>query len=255
MTVWLLRPRPVAGARFRLFCFPFAGVGPSVYRPWLDALPGEVEARLVQLPGREGRWRETPQTRLEVIAPALTDALRPELDMPFAFYGHSLGALVAFEVTRRLRALGAPMPAHLFVAAHRGPHLPNPHPEMRHLADDAFVTELRRRYDGIPQAVLDNPELLELMLPCLRADFEAYETYQHLSEPPLSCPISALGGEHDRYVRPAEIAGWRDQTTGRFRMRILPATHFFVQSERDRVIGAIVEDLLQPVGDASIGAR
>lgn len=248
--MWVLRPRPVARARYRLFCFPYAGVGPSAYRPWLDALPGDLEARLVQLPGREGRWREAPLTRIDEIAPAVAAALRPELDLPFAFYGHSLGALVAFEVARRLRALGAPAPAHLFVAAHRGPHLPNPHPEMRHLADDAFVTELRRRYDGIPQAVLDNPELLELMLPSLRADFHAYETYTYADAAPLACPISAFGGEQDGYVRPAEIAGWRDQTTARFRMRILPANHFFVQSERDRVIGAIAEDLLQPADHA-----
>lgn len=251
---WILRPRPVAGAKYRLYCFPFAGVGPSVYRPWLESLPPEIEARFVQLPGREGRWREAPMTQMAEIAPAVTDALRSELDMPFIFYGHSLGALTAFEVTRRLRASGGPLPVHLFVGAHRAPHLPNPHPEMRHLADDAFVEELRQRYDGIPQAVLDNPELLELMLPCLRADFQAYETYRYTDDEPLPCPISAFGGEVDRYVRPPEIAGWRDQTTGRFRMRLLTANHFFVQSEKARVLSAIQEDLVQAATGAPMFA-
>ena len=251
---WVLRPRPVAQARYRLFCFPYAGVGPSVYRPWLDALPPEIEVRFVQLPGREGRWREPALTRLAAIAPAVTAALRSELDLPFAFYGHSLGALIAFEVTRALRASGGPSPAHLFVGAHRGPHLPNPHPPMRHLADGDFVTELRRRYDGIPQAVLDSPELLELMLPCLRADFDAYETYEYVEAAPLACPISAFGGDNDAYVRTPEVAGWRDQTTARFRMRVLPGNHFFVQPQRERIIRAIGEDLLQPAAEPPVAA-
>lgn len=252
--MWVLRPRPLAEAQYRLFCFPYAGIGPSAYRSWVPALPGSIEARLVQLPGREGRWREAPLTNLEEIAPRVAAAIAPELDKPYAFYGHSLGALVAFEVARYFRRTGTPGPAHLFVAAHRGPHLPNPHPEMRQLTDNAFVAELRRRYDGIPQAVVDNPELLELMLPCLRADFHAYETYRYVSEPPLSCPISAFGGDRDLYVRPAEIAGWRDQTTARFKMRIVPANHFFLQTERDVLIGAIGEDLLQPAGAESVVA-
>jgi len=144
------------------------------------------------------------------------------------------------------------MPAHLFLGAHRGPHLPNPHPEIRHLADAEFITELRRRYDGIPQAVLDNPELLELMLPCLRADFAAYETYEYVDEPPLDVPISAFGGDEDAYVRTPEVAGWRDQTRGRFRMHIMAGNHFFVQNHRDRIIGAIFEDLAGAAREATV---
>lgn len=242
-SAWVLRPRPVVSAKYRVFFFPYAGVGPSIYRAWLDALPGELEARLVQLPAREARWREPALTRMADIAPAAAAAIAAELDAPFIFYGHSLGALAAFEVTRQLRAMGAPMPAHLFLGAHRAPHLPNPHPEMRHLADDAFVTELRRRYDGIPEAVLANPELLELMLPALRADFTAYETYTYTSQVPLGVPISAFGGETDLYVRPSEVTEWRQQTEGAFRMRVVPGGHFFLQGERDRILAAIRDDL------------
>jgi medium-chain acyl-[acyl-carrier-protein] hydrolase len=240
---WLVRPRPAPQARVRLFCFPYAGVGPSMYRPWLDVLSPHIEAHLVQLPAREARWREPAMTVVGEIAAGVAASLGAEFDRPFAFYGHSLGALVAFEVTRLLRAAGAPMPEHLFVAAHRAPHLPNPHPHMRHLGDEEFVAELRRRYDGIPQAVLDNPELLELMLPCLRADFHAYETYQYAHQPLLSCPVSAFGGDADAYVTLDEVAGWRDQTTNSFRMRVVPGNHFFVQTERLKIIRAIEEDL------------
>jgi medium-chain acyl-[acyl-carrier-protein] hydrolase len=146
------------------------------------------------------------------------------------------------------------MPRHLFLGAHRGPQLPNPHPPIRHLNDDAFVAETRKRYDGIPQAVLDNPELLELMLPCLRADFTAFETYDYRGEAPLDVPISAFGGDQDGYVRTHEVAGWREQTTGRFRMRVIPGNHFFMQTGRDQVIAAVVDDL-SVVQEASIAAN
>jgi len=243
---WVLSPRPNPQATLRLFCFPYAGVGPSLYRPWLAALPGHIEVKLIQLPGREGRWREPALTSLSQIADQVSRALVPHLQAPFAFYGHSLGALVSFEVTRQLRAAGHPMPQQLFLGAHRGPQLPNPHSAIGHLGDEAFIEQVRKRYDGIPQAVLDNPELLELMLPCLRADFTAFETYEYRAQPPLECAISAFGGDQDGYVRTHEVAGWREQTTGRFRMRVVPGNHFFMQTGREQVIGALVDDLSAP---------
>lgn len=240
---WILTPKPNPQATLRLVCFPYAGVGPSVYRPWLAALPAHIEVKAVQLPGREGRWREPALTNLGEIADRVTAAITPHLQEPFAFYGHSLGALVSFEVTRRLRASGGPVPRHLFLGAHRGPQMPNPHPPIRDLGDIAFIAETRKRYDGIPQAVLDNPELLELMLPCLRGDFAAFETYEYRADAPLDIPISAFGGDQDGYVRTHEVAGWREQTTSRFRMRVIPGNHFFMQSGRDQVIAAVVDDL------------
>jgi medium-chain acyl-[acyl-carrier-protein] hydrolase len=240
---WVLTPRPNPQASLRLFCFPYAGVGPSIYRPWLAAVPAHIEAKVIQLPGREGRWREPALTSIATIADNVARAIEPHMQLPFIFYGHSLGSSVAFEVTRRLRAAGRPLPRHLFVGAHRGPQLPNPHSAVSHLPDDAFIAEVRKRYDGIPQAVLDNPELLELMLPCLRADFTAFETYEYRAEAPLDVPISAFGGDLDTYVRTHEVAGWRDQTTSRFRMRVIPGNHFFLQTARDQVIAAVVDDL------------
>ena len=241
---WVMSPRANPQATLRLVCFAYAGVVPSVYRPWLAALPPHIEVKLVQLPGREGRWREPALTNLSEIADRVAEAILPHVQgAPFAFYGHSLGAVISFEVTRRLRAAGGPMPRHLFLGAHRGAQLPNPHPPIRHLDDAQFIAETRKRYDGIPQAVLDNPELLELMLPCLRADFTAFETYEYRAAAPLDVPISAFGGDQDGYVRTHEVAGWREQTTGRFRMRVMPGNHFFMQSARDQVIAAVVDDL------------
>ena len=127
----------------------------------------------------------------------------PLLTTPFVFFGHSLGAMTSFEVARRLRRAGQPMPLRMFASAHRAPHLPHPHPILHGLADKEFIDQLCRQYGGIPQAVLDNPDLVELMLPCLRADFTVFETYSYGDEAPLPCPITAFGGGASRASRRA----------------------------------------------------
>jgi medium-chain acyl-[acyl-carrier-protein] hydrolase len=236
---WILRPRPNAAARFRLFCFPYAGGGSSAYRSWAAELPAEVELCLVQMPGRESRWKDTPFLNMTDLIGAVHDGLREHFDRPYAFFGHSLGGLVSFELARALRASGSRLPAHLFVSAHRAPQLPNPHPEMRHLDDDAFVDEIKRRYGGIPQAVLDTPDLLELVLPCLRADFTVFETYEYRDGAQLDIPISAFGGTSDGYVKREAIAEWASQTSQPFALRMLPGDHFYLQNERAAVLASI----------------
>jgi medium-chain acyl-[acyl-carrier-protein] hydrolase len=136
-----------------------------------------------------------------------------------------------------------PLPQHLFVSAHRAPQFPNPHPPLRHLADGEFIEHVSREYDGIPRAVLDNPDLVELMLPSLRADFTAFETYQWSDEAPLQLPITAFGGRTDRRVRESELGGWRDRTAGSFRLEMFDGDHFFLQSRRDDLIASIRRDL------------
>jgi medium-chain acyl-[acyl-carrier-protein] hydrolase len=202
-----------------------------------------VELCAVQMPGRESRWKEPAFTRLGDLVAALHDGLLPHLDRPYAFFGHSLGALIAFELARALRRSGRPGPTHLFASAHRAPQCPNPHPDMRHLADGPFVDEIRRRYGGIPQAVLEHPELMALMLPCLRADFTVFETYRYADERPLECPISAFGGESDDYVRRDALEAWSTQTTGGFWLRMVPGDHFFVQGRRTEVLDAVAAAL------------
>jgi medium-chain acyl-[acyl-carrier-protein] hydrolase len=240
---WIVRPRPNPSASARLFCFPYAGVGVSAYRLWPAAFPAGVELVLMQPPGRESRWGEKAFQDISAIADSATSAIAPYLTTPFAFFGHSLGAMVSFEVARRLRRNGGPQPSHLFVSAHRAPQLPNPHPELRALANRDFIDQICGQYGGIPQAVLDAPELVELMLPCLRADFTVFETYRYAEEAPLSCSMTALGGTNDRRVSEPEVAAWRKQTTGNFRYQIFDGGHFFIQDRRDDVLKGITQDL------------
>jgi medium-chain acyl-[acyl-carrier-protein] hydrolase len=180
-----------------------------------------------------------------------TNALLPHLEKPFAFFGHSLGALVSFEVTRTLRRRGLASPVRLFMSAHRAPQLPNPHAPLHGLPDGELISEICRHYAGIPQAVLDDPELLALMIPGLRADFTVFETYRYVDDAPLMCPISVFGGAEDRRVSEAELAGWKVQTHGGFTRRMLDGDHFFLQPRRDEVIAAVCADLA-PVGVGSL---
>jgi medium-chain acyl-[acyl-carrier-protein] hydrolase len=236
-------PKPNPAASLRIFCFPYAGVGASAYRMWLTAFPPDVEVCVVQPPGRESRFGEPSFTDVGALADAAADALVPHLALPFVFFGHSLGALTAFEVTRRLRARGETGPLRLFVSSHRAPQLPNPHPNMHGLPDTALIDAVCRAYDGIPRIVLDTPELLAIMLPALRADLTAFETYRYTEAAPLPCPISVFGGAADRRVSRSDLEGWTRQTTGAFALRLLDGGHFYLQAHRDAVVTAIREDL------------
>jgi medium-chain acyl-[acyl-carrier-protein] hydrolase len=235
-----LKPNP--GASLRLFCFPYAGVGASVYRPWPADLGPSFEVLGVQLPGREGRFTEPPFTRLEPLLRALLPAILPFLDRPFAFFGHSLGALVSFELCRHLRRASGPLPVHLFVSGRRAVQW-QLHEEPLHTLPDAELIEEVRRYNGSPEEVLAHKELMDLMLPILRADFAIHETYTYVDEPPLDLPISAFGGIADTDVPEERLDAWRHQTTRAFRCRLFPGDHFYLNGLRREVTQAIAHDL------------
>ncbi|MBE9169281.1 thioesterase [Pleurocapsales cyanobacterium LEGE 06147] len=239
---WLTCPRPNPQAHLRLFCFPYAGAGASVFRSWSDELSLDVEVYAVQLPGRETRLRESPFTRISPLIETLAQVLLPYLDLPFAFFGHSMGALVSFELARQLRRQKSPSPLHLFVSSRRAPQLPNPYLSIHHLPDTALIEELHR-YNGTPQAVLQDPELRSLFLPLLRADLAVIETYIYMSEAPLDCSISAFGGLQDREASRKELAAWRDQTSKTFTLRMFPGDHFFLKRERYALLRVISQDL------------
>jgi medium-chain acyl-[acyl-carrier-protein] hydrolase len=239
---WLACARPRPRAAIRLFCFPYAGGGASVFRGWANGLPGSVEVCPVQIPGRETRFREPAFTRLRPLIEALAESLRPHLDRPFALFGHSLGALVAFELTRHLQREGAPEPAHLFVAGCGAPRARGQEPFLHTLPAAEFWKELRR-LGGTPAEVLDNEELMELLLPTLRADFALAETYTYVDGPPLTCPVCALGGL-DEEVDRRDLGAWRELTTGPFRLRMLPGDHFFIQTARPLLLRALARELL-----------
>jgi medium-chain acyl-[acyl-carrier-protein] hydrolase len=240
---WVLRLRPDGVTRLRLFCFPYAGGAAGVYRSWPDDLPSDVEVCAVRLPGREARLSERPFETAERLVAEAADALAPLLDAPFAFFGHSMGALVAFELARELRRRGGPEPVRLVVSGARAPHRPNPDPPVRHLPDREFLEEVRVRYDGIPGAVLAHQELLDLLTPCLRADFTLVETYSYSVEAPLACPISCFGGHGDVRVSPEDLDAWGAQTSATFSLRMFEGGHFFLQSAEARVRQAVREEL------------
>lgn len=242
---WIQRPRPAPGARLRLFCIPHAGGGASAYRGWADALPPEVEVCPVQLPGRENRMAEPAIDRLEPLVEALAEAVGRWSDLPFAVFGHSNGALIAFELARHLRAREARQMAHLFASGRRAPHLPQRTPFLHALPDDAFVREVRA-LGGTPEEVLAHPELLRLLIPLLRADIALNETYAFRDEPPLDLPLTAYGGIADEKAHRDELEGWARHTARAFVLRLFPGDHFFLHGPaRDAVLRALAQDLLR----------
>lgn len=236
---WQRKPQ----AKIRLFCFPYAGGGASLYRNWSKDLPSQVEVCPVQLPGRENRLLEKPFSDMPSLIATLSSVLLPYLDMPYAFFGHSMGALISFELGCYLRRYEQiSKPACLFVSGHRAPQIPDPDPPTHALPVPEFIEELRR-LDGTPEEVLQNDELLRLVLPLLRADFSLCETYLYNPEEPLQCPITAFGGLQDKSVPRESIISWREQTNGQFKARFFAGGHFFLEKEQDAVLKALIQDL------------
>lgn len=247
---WVTFPKPNPQARLRLFCFPYAGGGASIFRPWADALPAMIEVCPVQLPGREARMKEPPFTRLPPLVQAAVRCLIPHLDKPFAFFGHSMGALLSFELARELRRRRSREPAHLFVSGCSAPQITDPDPPIHSLPARMFIENLRL-LNGTPRDALDHQELMEVLLPPLRADFAVYETYVYADEPPLPCPITAFGGLEDGKVSRDCLDAWRRQTRASFALRMLPGDHFFLRTAQPLLLQAVSHELGQFVNSAT----
>jgi medium-chain acyl-[acyl-carrier-protein] hydrolase len=224
----------------RLWCLPYAGGGAGVFRGWVAAPPGVVVVAS-QLPGREERFGEPAH---DTHAPLIDELIgeTAQIMPPFALFGHSMGALLAFELARRMPAAGPGAPVALIVCGHRAPHLPNRYPQLRDLGGDELVEELRR-LGGTPAEVFEQSELLELLLPLLRADFAVCESYEIAPGPPLCCPIIAFGGRGDRLVESWELEAWRQHTTGAFALRWLDGDHFFPWEPDSGLKTALTQEL------------
>jgi len=239
---WLVRPKPNPDARLRLFCLPFAGGTAMVFRTWPDDLPLDIELCAVQLPGRETRLQEPPFSRMTDLVPVLDRALRPFLDRPFVLFGHSMGGLISFELIRHWRRKGDALPLHLFVSGRRSPDSPCRFPDMHDLPRGELIKKIRD-YGGTPEAVLEEEELMDLIIPIIRADFSILETYKYYEEKPLDLPITVYAGTEDIRTTPDELEAWRRHTTASVAVRNFSGDHFFLQSVRDVVLQALSEDL------------
>lgn len=242
MSPWISCPKPNPKAKLRLFCFPYAGGTALVYQKWPDILPSSIELCAVRLPGRGARHTERPFTRIEPLVEAAAENLRPYMDRPFALFGHSIGAIISFELARYLRRKHGPEPTHLLVSGRRAPHVPATEPPTYNLPEPEFIEKLRQ-LNGTPREVIEHAELMQLMIPLLRADFSVAETYSYYEEAPLSCPISAYGGLQDQEVPRENLEAWREHTNAAFVLRMLPGDHFFINQPQSHLTWVVAKDL------------
>jgi medium-chain acyl-[acyl-carrier-protein] hydrolase len=245
---WFNCAKPDPHARLRLFCFPYAGGGASIYRGWENYVPPGVEVYAVQPPGRDNRFREPALDRMEFLVAAVADAIEPFLDVPIVLFGHSVGSYASFEMTHRLRMQFGVNVEHLFVSGARGPHLPRNRHNIHDLPEDEFFTELKT-LNGTPPEVLENPELMRMFSTMLRADFAIAETYNALPQrPPLTCPISVFGGLDDTLAAREDLEAWKIHTTGPFDLWQLPGDHFFIHTSDSLILPILSRELTRLMG-------
>jgi medium-chain acyl-[acyl-carrier-protein] hydrolase len=241
-TDWVVRQEPRPAAAIRLICFPHAGGSPWLFRGWPKWLPDAVEVCAVQLPGHGSRIREAPASDFHTLSQRLAKELRPEVDRPFALFGHSLGALMAFELARLFRDFEDLEPAHLFVSGQNAPQLLEGGEDLSQ-EDDAALIKALRQLNCTPEQILNNQELMCLMLPVIRSDLALYENYRYRPDKPLTCPLTVMAGLQDPRTEPQGLQGWKEQTRGRFRTRQFPGDHFFIGQQESLVTQVITEEL------------
>ncbi|MGE5828320.1 MAG: thioesterase domain-containing protein, partial [Micromonosporaceae bacterium] len=228
-------------ARSILFCLPYAGAGASAFRGWRRAFPAAIDVQPIQLPGRENRIAEAPTFDADSVARAIAR----RADRPFAIYGHSMGARLGFDVIRALRRSGSPLPVRLYVGGCYPPDVVDSFVvRIARLPDDEFIPGLEE-FGGTPAGVLDHPELRELLMPVLRADFAWLDQYRCHEEDPLPVPIVAFAGLADRLVQPGQMEGWARHTSAGFQLHAVPGDHFFLISDVARLRDRITRDFLE----------
>jgi len=241
-TTWLACPKPKPNAALRLFCFPYAGGGSALFMNWPDLLPQSVEVCAARLPGRGARMKERPFTNLSEMVGTISETIAPFLNKPFAFFGHSMGAMISFELARRLRREGQPAPERLFVSGRRAPQLRCTDPPTYNLPDAEFIRELKT-LNGTPPEVLMNEELVRLVMPLLRSDFQVCQTHEYTPEAPLACAITAMGGIEDEEAQEGRLDAWKEQTTSSFSLRIMPGDHFYLHKYESLFFRTLLSEL------------
>jgi surfactin synthase thioesterase subunit len=238
---WFACPVRRPDAIARLFCLPYAGAGASAFRAWPAEFGPHIEVVAVQLPGRENRIGDSL-----VLDPAeIATAIAAKADRPFAIFGHSLGGRLGFEVARALRRAGAPQPVRLYPSGSRPPDAvaDGPYDGLSRLGGNELIARVAAG-GGIPDAVLAEPELVELILPVLRADLRWIDDYRYVPEPPLTMPLTVFAGEADGVAPAEQLAGWRRHTTAACTVHTLSGGHFFLHGQLGELARSIERDLL-----------
>lgn len=226
----------------RIFCFPYAGGSSQIFRTWSTQFPDEIELCPIQLPGRGSRFEEVPYRQIAPLITALAEVILPRMDRPCAFFGHSMGSIIAYELAQHLKQTAGVSLCHLFVSGRGAPHLPRRSTPIYNLPEMEFLEELRQ-LNGTPEEVFDDRELLQLLIPLLRADFELIETYRFAGHSPLECPITAIGGLSDVEITREDIEAWSDHTASDFSAHMLPGDHFFIGQSEAFLLQIVIRQL------------
>ena len=238
-TPWLMPFSREGNGRLNLIFFPHAGGGASAFYPWSRVLPAELTSYAIQLPGRETRLREPLHRQVSTLVESLSDVLQPYLDRPTIFWGHSMGALLGFELTRRLQQHGLNTPQRLIVSGYNAPHIPYADPHIHHLPEVDFIAALQE-LNGTPEVVLKDTELRDLVLPIIRADFQLVEMYTYQESTPLNCPITVLDGSADNKTNEADLQAWQQQSTEVLEMFTFPGDHFFLYDLQPKLVNTVI---------------
>jgi medium-chain acyl-[acyl-carrier-protein] hydrolase len=244
---WLVGPPASGTASLRLLCIPHAGGSPSAFRPWANLLPSGVELVVAQLPGRESRFSEPALKDIDAVVAGLNSAVDHLPPLPLVMFGHSMGALIAYELAQKWQNNGRPAPVLLAVSGHGSPQNPRNYQNMLDPASEQFASQVASRYEAIPATILADPALLAFYLPLLRADFTIVTRYAPRNHAPLSCPLLALGGDTDAHLSTDALSPWQACTTGRCDVQVFSGGHFYLVQHAQAVLDTVLKQPeLQP---------
>jgi surfactin synthase thioesterase subunit len=238
LSLWLPYTKAIRSDAHILFCFPYGGGNPAFYQNWEVYLSDYFQICPVQLPGRGIRFSEPSYTDIRALVRDIVAAIQPYLSNRFSFFGHSMGALVSFEVARLLQSKSLSLPENVFVSGYHAPHIPDPGRKIHHLPDDEFLDGIADM-NGLPDELVQNREFLSVFLPALRADFTMCETYKYQSGEKLKSSIVALGGSDDPEAREEHLRKWQEQTIREFSLHILDGDHFYIHRKEMEIIQII----------------
>ncbi|MBK1986440.1 thioesterase [Sphaerospermopsis aphanizomenoides BCCUSP55] len=243
---WVTCPKPNPNAKLRLFCLPYAGGSATIFRTWPKNLPPTIEVCPIELPGRGRQMRLPLYTKMQPLVQEIAENLIPYLDKPFAIFGHSMGGLVSFELTRLLRSDYNFTPLHLFISARNAPQVSPTKRKIYNLPDAEFWQEILN-YNGTPDEVTANQDIIAVFLPILRADFTVLETYIYTHQPPFDFPISVFGGLQDPTFADYELEAWKEHTTAAFSLQMFEGNHFFINSNQNQ--NGLLKSISDILGD------